>query len=77
MGLYLSLVSIFMYGISEGFLVGSNMALSRWADQASLNHSMEASQRDAYIGAYTALGVCYGECIEVKGSSFAYMEPFG
>ncbi|CAG0894697.1 unnamed protein product, partial [Darwinula stevensoni] len=59
MGLHLSLVSIFMYGISEGFLMGSNMALSRWADEASLNRSMEASQRDAHIGVYTALGVCY------------------
>ncbi|CAG0885967.1 unnamed protein product [Darwinula stevensoni] len=60
MGLYSSLVSIFMYGISEGFLMGSNMALSRWPDEASQNRSMEASERDAHIGVYTALGVCYG-----------------
>ncbi|CAG0899775.1 unnamed protein product [Darwinula stevensoni] len=58
MGLSLSLIMILMYGISEGFLMCSNMVLSRWSDQVILNHTMSSSEKDAFIGVYTALGFC-------------------
>ena len=61
MGLSLSLAMILIYGVSEGFSMGSNVALSKWSDQAALNRTMNSSERDTFLGVYAALGFCNGE----------------
>ncbi|CAG0900694.1 unnamed protein product, partial [Darwinula stevensoni] len=59
MGLSLSLVTILLHGISEALIINSNIALSKWAEMASLNHTTDTSQRNSYIAAYSALGLSY------------------
>ncbi|CAG0894694.1 unnamed protein product [Darwinula stevensoni] len=64
MSLSLSLVTILLHGISLALIINSNIALSKWAEMASLNHTMDTSQRNSYIAAYSALGLSYGELHE-------------
>jgi len=41
MGLSLSLVMVLMYGMSEGFLMSSNLALSKWASEGPRNRTVD------------------------------------
>ncbi|CAG0894912.1 unnamed protein product [Darwinula stevensoni] len=59
MGLSLASVMILMHGLSEGFLVGSNMWLSRWSNEASSNGTTATSRRNEYLGVYTGLGLLH------------------
>uniref|UniRef100_A0A6M2DRX2 ABC-type glutathione-S-conjugate transporter n=1 Tax=Xenopsylla cheopis TaxID=163159 RepID=A0A6M2DRX2_XENCH len=54
-GLVLSLTTILLNLVFQGFSIGSNMWLTVWSNDAE--HSAEPDKRDMYLGVYGALGI--------------------
>lgn len=58
-GLTLSVATVFLNMIFQGFSIGSNLWLSRWStDEAAEN---DTSVRDMYLGVYGAFGAGQGK----------------
>ncbi|XP_075224809.1 multidrug-Resistance like Protein 1 isoform X1 [Lycorma delicatula] len=58
-GLFLSVATIILNVIFQGFSIGSNLWLSAWSSDTSLNNAsnIDTSKRDLYLGVYAGLGV--------------------
>ncbi|XP_026281245.2 multidrug resistance-associated protein 1 isoform X2 [Frankliniella occidentalis] len=70
-GVFLSVATIVLNMIFQGFSIGSNVWLSKWSAQnyTNLNGSDYTSTRDMYLGVYGALG--FGQVISVCFSSIS------
>lgn len=62
-GAFLSISTIVMNLMFQGFSVGSNMWLSKWSSDNStvVNGTQVTSKRDLYLGVYAALGLGQGK----------------
>ncbi|XP_049823783.1 multidrug resistance-associated protein 1 isoform X8 [Aethina tumida] len=61
-GLFLAVATIILNVVFQGFGIGSNMWLGRWADDEDLvNGTQNTQRRDMYLGVYAALG--FGKAI--------------
>ena len=59
-GVFASVATVFFYGASQAFSVGSNVWLSIWSEDEA---SVEPSVRNKYLGVYGALGVLQGKIL--------------
>ncbi|XP_012271250.1 multidrug resistance-associated protein 1 isoform X2 [Orussus abietinus] len=70
-GWFLSISTIFLNAIYQGFSIGSNVWLSKWSDdnETAVNGTADTSKRDMYLGVYGVLGL--GQVLTVVGASLA------
>ncbi|KAG5890605.1 hypothetical protein JTB14_005118 [Gonioctena quinquepunctata] len=71
-GLVFMLATLVLNLIYQGFSVGSNVWLGRWADDANMtddNGTVDTGRRDLYLGVYGALGL--GQVVTTLLSSLA------
>lgn len=83
-GVVLSLATIFLNIVFQGFAIGSNIWLSKWADDKEAGN--DPAVRDMYLGVYGAFGIGQGEffgwtslvlCLTVMGFWFVCSVTFG
>lgn len=61
-GFFLTAATILLNMVFQGFSIGSNVWLGRWADDKDLaNGTQNTQKRDMYLGVYGALGIGQGE----------------
>lgn len=62
-GIGISLATILLNMVFQGFSIGSNVWLGVWADDAKLtvNGTVNTAKRDMYLGVYGALGIGQGK----------------
>lgn len=64
-GLTLSVATVFLNMVFQGFSIGSNLWLSRWSTDASAEN--DTSVRDMYLGVYGAFGAGQGKSYPANG----------
>jgi hypothetical protein len=62
-GIVLSLATIFLNMVFQGFSIGSNIWLSKWSSDPEAN---QTNVRDMYLGVYGAFGVGQGKRSEFE-----------
>lgn len=63
-GIGLTLLTLVLNMVFQGFSIGSNMWLSAWSTDSEIvvNNVTNTAKRDLYLGVYGALGIGQGEC---------------
>lgn len=62
-GVALSITTVVLNMVFQGFSIGSNLWLSVWSDDQEIivNGSVNTAKRDMYLGVYGALGIGQGK----------------
>jgi len=60
-GIFLSLTTVLLNMVFQGFSIGSNIWLSRWSSDP--NAGNDTQLRDMYLGVYGAFGAGQGKLI--------------
>lgn len=62
-GVTISIATIILNMIFQGFSIGSNLWLSVWSDDQEIvvNGTTNTAKRDMYLGVYGALGIGQGK----------------
>ncbi|KAJ8967485.1 hypothetical protein NQ314_002799 [Rhamnusium bicolor] len=70
-GMFLTLATVLLNMVFQGFSIGSNVWLGVWADDNTtvVNNTVVTSKRDLYLGVYGALGI--GQVIVIFLSALA------
>lgn len=53
-------MTVFFLNVFSVFSVGSNLVLSDWSSQGSVNGTQDSATRDLYLGVYAGLGGAQG-----------------
>lgn len=66
-GLFLTVATILLNVVYQGFSIASNFWLSIWSSDNStvVNGTVDTGKRDMYLGVYGALGIGQGKCFDV------------
>ncbi|KYB25511.1 putative multidrug resistance-associated protein lethal(2)03659-like Protein [Tribolium castaneum] len=64
-GVFLTVATILLNMLFQGFSIGSNVWLGVWADDDTVvvDNVTDTGKRDFYLGIYGALGIGQGECL--------------
>ena len=71
-GWFLSILTIIMNAIFQGFSIGSNAWLSVWSDSnlTNYNNTVNQVEQNMYLGVYAGLGLGQGMFLKIYDSSF-------
>lgn len=62
-GIFLSISTVLLNMVFQGFSIGSNIWLSAWSNDNEIvvNGTQDTDRRDMYLGVYGALGIGQGK----------------